>query len=262
MRKVTSSLLVLATLLAVSCGGTSNGGNNNSSSSGASSQGISGAWEFVASSNVTSGVTTLIEADISANGAQSTASGPSQVQTATYVAGTWYVNGDCPSPSPGQNSINATVNGNNISATFNEGGNSFTASGAISGSTITGTYSGSNSDCMDVGTFTATQVPNLSGTFAGSLFFSTGEDTVTATLTENSGYTLTVQTTLTGADNGNFTFTGSAVANVMFVSGSVSGNAFSLFGYFDSTGKYTGVPNSIAVFDYNTLAYLGSLVKE
>jgi hypothetical protein len=104
-------------------------------------------------------------------------------------------------------------------------------------------------------------VPNLAGTFSGTLNFPLGTDNVTATLTEGSGYSLTVQTTLSGADNGNFTFSGSAVANVMFVSGTVDGKAFSLFGYFDSSGKFTGTPNSIVVFDYNTLAYYGMLVK-
>jgi hypothetical protein len=75
------------------------------------------------------GSTTLIEADVSANGSQSSASGPSQIQTATYSGGTWYVNGACPSPSPGQNSMSATASGDSISLTFNEGGNTFTGQG-------------------------------------------------------------------------------------------------------------------------------------
>jgi hypothetical protein len=102
----------------------------------------------------------------------------------------------------------------------------------------------------------------LGGLFCGTLIFNSGSDNVTAKLSEGSGYSLTVQTTLSGADNGNFTFSGSAVANVMFVSGTVDGTPFSLFGYFDSKGAYTGVPNSIAVFDYNTLAYEGLLVEQ
>jgi len=228
----------------------------------ASSTAVSGAWEFVANSTVTSGSKTLIEADLSANGGEISASGPSEVQTATYLDGLWYVNGACSSPSPGQNNIAGTVSGNAISVTFNEGGNVFTGQGTLSGSTISGTYSGSNSDCSDSGTFTGTQVPNLGGTFSGTLTFPDGKDQVTAILTEGSGYSLTFQTTLAGADNGNFTFSGSAVANVAFVSGSINGSAFSLFGYFDSTGTYTGTPDSIAVFDYNTLAWEGNLVKQ
>ena len=125
---------------------------------------------------------------------------------------------------------------------------------------------GNNSNCSDTGTFTGTQVPNLGGTFSGTLNFPSGADHVTATLTEGSNHSLTVQTTLTGADNGSFTFSGTAVANVMFVSGSINGNAFSLFGYFDSSGTYNGTPNSIAVFDDNPVngiyADYGLLVKQ
>ncbi len=95
-----------------------------------------------------------------------------------------------------------------------------------------------------------------------TLTFPSGIDEVTASFTEGSNNGLTVQTALTGADNGSFTFSGSAVANVAFVSGSIDGNTFSLFGYFDSTGTYTGTPNSIAVFDYDTLVYEGLLVKQ
>jgi hypothetical protein len=184
------------------------------------------------------------------------------VQTATNVNGLWYVNGYCSSPSPGQNSATGTVSGNNISVTFNEGGNVFIAQGTVSGTTVSGSYSGTNPDCTSSGTFTGTQVPPLGGTFSGTLNSNLGPYQVTATLTEGTGNSLTVQATLTGAYSGNFTFSGSAVANVMFVSGTVAGTTFSLFGYFDSKGTYTGTPNSIAVFDYDTLAYEGLLVKQ
>jgi hypothetical protein len=269
MKKATSVSLVSALLLAIGCGGGSssnNGGSNNGGSNNSGpSQGISGSYEFVATSNATSGSTTLIEAKLSANGAQSSASGPSQVQTATHLNGTWYVNGVCSSSSPGQNSIAGTVSGTSITLTFNEGGNTFTGQGTVSGNSVSGTYSGTNSNCSDSGTFTGTQVPNLAGTFSGTLNFPSGSDQVTATLTEGNNHSLAVQTILVGADNGIFTFSGSAVANVMFVSGSVNGNPFSLFGYFDSSGTYTGTPNSIQVFDDNLVggvyANYGLLVK-
>jgi hypothetical protein len=229
------------------------------------SQGISGAWGFVAKSNQASGSTTLIETNLSATQAQSSASGPNAVQTATSYNGTWYVDGSCTSASPGQDSVISTVSGNNISLTFNEGGNIFTGTGTVTGSTITRTYTGSNTKCTDSGTFTAAGFQSP-GHFFGHLGFPLGADQVTATLTEGSNNSLTVQMALSGTDNGNFTFTGSAVANVMFVSGSVNGNAFSLFGYYDSAGTYTGTPNSIAVYDDNSVggvyAYYGLLVKQ
>jgi len=240
----------LALAFTFGCGSGSSGGTA-SSGGNASGSGISGAYEFVATSSSTGDVT-LIEADISANGSQSSASGPSQVQTATYNNGTWYVNGVCSSPSPGQNSVSAAVSGSSITITFNEGGNTFTGKGTLTGTSISGTYSGSNSNCSDSGTFTGSVVPNLAGTFSGNLNFPGGSDNVVATLTEGSNYSLMVQATLSGTDNGTFTFSGSAVGNVMFVSGSINGSAFSLFGYFDSTGRFTGTASSIAVFDYNT----------
>lgn len=264
MRKATIVSLALDLLLAIGCGGGSSSSSNNSNSG--SSQGISGSYEFVATSSTTSGSTTLIEANLTASGAQSGATGPSQVQTATYLNGVWYVNGACSSSSPGQNSITGTATGANITLTFNEGGNIFTGQGTVSGTTISGTYSGTNPDCSDSGTFTGALVPNLAGTFSGTLNFPSGPDQVTATLTEGSNYSLTVQTTLSGTDNGNFTFSGSAVANVMFVSGSVNGNAFSLFGYFDDKGTYNGTPNSISVFNDNptdgVYDYYGLLVEQ
>src|SRR5271170_2544074 len=133
MRNATFVLFMLVLLLAVGCGGGSSGSGS-----------ISGAYEFVATSNVTSGWTTLIEANLSANGAQTGANGPNQVQTATRLNGVWYVNGDgaCPNPSPGQNSISGMVSGSNITLTFNEGGNVFTGEGTVNGGAISGTYSG------------------------------------------------------------------------------------------------------------------------
>jgi hypothetical protein len=240
MRKASFVALALVLLFGVGCGG-------GSSSSGS----ISGPYEFVATSDTTSGWTTLIGANLSASGAQTSASGSSQVQTATLLSAAWYVNGDgeCPNPSPGQNSITGSVTGGDVALAFNEGGNVYTGQGTMNGSTISGTYSGTNSNCSDSGTFTGTQVPNLSGTFFGTLTLPSGSDQVTATLTEGSGNSLTVQTTLTGADNGTFTFSGSAVANIMLVSGSINGNPLALFGYFDRTGTYTGTANSIQVFD-------------
>jgi hypothetical protein len=102
MRKASTVSFVLILLLVNGCGG---GTSSSSSSNPPSSQGISGSYEFVATSTTTSGSTTLIEASLSANGAQSSATGSNQVQTATHQNGLWYVNGACSSSSPGQNSI-------------------------------------------------------------------------------------------------------------------------------------------------------------
>src|SRR5216684_809354 len=166
MNKLGVISIVLVLISLNGCGGGNTTSNTNPIPT--PSQGISGAWEFVAKSTGT-GSETLIEADISANGSKSSASGPSQVQVATHSNGIWYVNGICPSPSPGQNSLSGTVSGSSITFTFNEGGNTFTGQGTLSGTSISGNYSGSSASCSDSGTFTATQVPNLAGTFSGIL---------------------------------------------------------------------------------------------
>ena len=159
------------------------------------------------------------------------------------------------------------VSGSNITFTFNEGGNIFTGEGTLNGTTISGTYSGSNPNCLvspDSGKFTATKVSGLGGTFSSGTFISSAgsySDQVTATLNGGSNNSLTMQFTFSGPDVGTYQFSGSAIGNVAFISGIMNGSAVSLFGYFDSSGTYTGVPNSIAVFNLGN-AYVGLLVKQ
>lgn len=68
VKKLEVVSIVLALIPLTECGGVS--GNNNSSPNSPASQGIVGSWEFLAKSRIT-GSTTLIEANISANGSQS-----------------------------------------------------------------------------------------------------------------------------------------------------------------------------------------------
>ena len=216
-----------------------------------------------------------MEANMVSNGNQSTASGPAQVQILTLESKIWYVNGICAGQTPGQNSINASVNGGNIGLTFNEGGDALPGQGVLNGTTILGNYSVTGSKCpvlignpnyppgYDSGGFVGSQVPNLGGTFSGSLNLADGTFNTAFTLVENSDRTLTASAHLSGlVNNGTFTFAGSAVGNVMFVSGSVNGQKLSLFGYFDRTGQFTGTPNSLLVFDYETLSTVGLLIKQ
>jgi len=262
--RVRTILLAALPVLTVACSGNSKLTNPP----------VSGSYEFVVSSNVTGGVT-LVEANLAANGSQSNASGPSQVQILTLENKIWYVNGVCPGSTPGQNSVAASVSGNSIALAFNEGGNALPGQGSVTGTTIAGNYSVTGSTCpvlqgltgfppgFDSGGFVGNQVPNLTGTFSGSLNLPNGTDNAALTLTENPDQTLTVSAELTGAvDNGTFTLTGSAVGNVMFVSGSVSGTPLTLFGYFDRTGTYTKMPYSLLVFDYDTQVNAGLLIGQ
>jgi hypothetical protein len=235
---------------------------------------VSGPYEFVVTSNV-NGSVTLVETNLSASGNQSSASGPSQVQVLTLQKKIWYVNGVCTESAPGQNSISASVSGNNINITFNEGGYQFSGAGSITGSAINGNYLVTDSPCpnpngpsdyppgTDQGGFVGNVVPMLAGTFSGSLNLPDGTDNASLTLTENSDTTLSVSAQLTGGvDNGTFPFTGYAVGNVMFVSGTVNGQQLNLFGYYDRTGAYTGMPGSILVFNYDTFTSVGLLLAQ
>jgi hypothetical protein len=236
------------------------------------SSAVSGSYEFVVSSAVTGGVT-LVEANMAANGDQSSASGPSQVQILTLEHKIWYVNGVCVGTKPGQNAIAAVFRDNKSALTFNEGGYILSALGAINGAEVTANYSVTGSSCPDLvgdinyppgydfGGIVGNQVPVLTGTFSGPLNLPSGTDNAALTLMEGQNQALTVSAALAGpVDNGTFSFTGSTVGNIMFVSGSVNGQTLSLFGYFDRTGAFTGIPNSILVFDYNTFAQVGLLI--
>src|SRR5208337_3042338 len=154
----------------------------------------------------------------------------------------WYVNGSCPGDTPGQNSVATSVSGNQVTLAFNQGGNILNGEGFFTGATISGNYSVSGSNCPDLagiignpagsdsGGIVGNQVPDLVGTFSGSLQLPDGSYNAALTLVESMDHTLTVSADLIGPSaNGNYTLTGSAVGNVMFVSGSVNGTALSLF---------------------------------
>ena len=235
---------------------------------------VSGAYEFAVTSNVT-GAVTLVEANLAANGNQSSGSGPSQVQILTLQKKIWYVNGVCASATAGQNSLSADVSGNNVALTFNEGGYQFPGQGVLMGASITGNYTVTGSSCPDLmgntgfpsgydaGGFVGSPVPALSGTFSGTLTLPNGVENAALTLTENADYSLTVSTQLTGpVYNESLTLTGTAVGNIMFVSGSLDAHPLSLVGYLDRPGAYTGMPNSLLVFDYATLTDTGLLLAQ
>lgn len=215
----------------------------------------------------------MVEANMASNENQSSATGPNQVQVLTLQSKNWYVNGICPGTTPGENSVTASVSGGNIALVFDEGGMSLPSDGVLTGATITGNYSITGSSCpnltgligippgTDYGGVVGNLVPELAGTFSGYLNLNDGTDNAALTLTEGNNYALTVVVQLTGpVNNGTFTFTGSAVGNIMFVSGSINGQTLSFLGYVDRAGAYTGLINSVVVFDYDTLTEIGLLV--
>lgn len=234
----------------------------------------SGAYEFVVTSNVTGGIT-LIEANLSANGNQSSGSGTTQVQILSFEKKNWYINGICPGNTPGQNSVTAALASSNVNLTFDEGGNSLAGAGIITGTEISANYSVTGSSCADLpgtilyppgtdqGGIVGNQVPSLAGTFSGTLNLPNGTDDAALTLNENPDHSLTVNAVLTGSvDNGTFSLTGTVVGNIFLGSGTVSGSPLTLFGYYDRAGTYTKTPNSLLVFNYGTLSSAGLLLGQ
>lgn len=263
--RIPTVALASVLFLSLGCGG----GSSSLTSTG---PGVTGAYEFVVTSDI-NGSTTLIETNLAGGGMSSSASGPTQVQILSKQNDVWYLNGICPGATPGKNSVSTSVSGNNVALTFNEGGDTFTGQGNLTGSTVTASYSISNSTCpvlinlntgepagFDEGGISGNLVSPLSGTFSGVLNLPNGTDNADLTLTASSNGTLTVQAKLTGMiDNGNYTFSGSAIANAMVASASINGKPLSLFGYYDRDGSITGSVNSLLLFNYDTLENAGLL---
>lgn len=266
MRTIFSGMVSLSLLFALACGGGNGVNSNNNSGSGlvgVEAALLAGSYEFTGKSTIAPTATRFTEANLSAKGSQLSASGPSQVQAAAFFNQIWYVNGGCTTyPSPGQNSITGTISGNEVILTFNEGGIEYAAQGVISGQTITGTYVGSNPQCQDSGTFTATLAHPPAGSFSGTLNVLSGPDQVSATITQGSDHAVTLQVSVSGADNGTFRLSGSQVGNVMLVAGSLNGTPISWFGYYDAAGLYTGTANSIAVIDYEIVCNFDNVTND
>lgn len=107
------------------------------------------------------------------------------------------------------------------------------------------------------------EVPSLAGTYSGTLNLPDGTDNASISLAESSDSTLNANLSLTGSvDNGTFTFTGSAVGNVMLVTGTVNQQSLTLLGFFDRAGTYTGFPNSLLIFNYGRLTNAGLLLGQ
>jgi hypothetical protein len=256
-------LLVFAFL--VSCGG------NKSSITGPPTPNIAGAWEFVAVSNTTdpssnkpyvTGIeVALKEGQVLVNGieepdGQITASGTQIAFVSVNPNSTTNVNitgfGGACQPITTANSLAGSITAPNapINFTFTENGNVFNVTATLSGdgqSVLNGTYTAQTENtCPDAGgTITGYTVPKiLSNTYAGQICQPTSSsctdlaDTVTATVSESSSGTLTLNLAFTaGPDAGtNFTMQGPVTGNAFSVSGTFAGVLVTYYGYYEVVG--------------------------
>jgi len=127
-----------------------------------------------------------------------------------------------------------------------------------------GSISGTTNNAGVINTFTANPVSNLvpNGTYSG--FFSGGSLPVgNIVLTINSGTNYQLSASITVNGSGPYTLTGQLVGNILLLSGTVEGNPVSFQMYYDGTGSFTGVANSLTVFtSFEEVLYSGQLTPQ
>lgn len=233
MRKVAATSAIVLIMLLIGCGGNSASNANNQ----VFAPNIAGQWEINAGSSQYASTFLLAEADLAQSNSSATASGNSAylVSSSLVLLGvnssSMQIGGFC--FGTGVSNLSVTLgSGSSVSFVINEGGNIFNGSGTLSAdnNSISGTYSSpAGSSCPDVGTFVASRTQPLTGTYSGSTnIYNAG--TMTATLSEDSNYNLTITGT---ANSGSYQLTGTVVGNAFIISGgNVGGNTLSnLLGY-------------------------------
>lgn len=243
MRKLVPALLIAIAIVLVACSG------------GAIPQpplaNIAGAWELKAVSNTSGAEFTGIEVALKvgqslvngveqANG-QVSAAGATQISflTINATSGAVVFGGNCALSGSGTYSLTGSYAAlaGPFNFTYTENGNIFNVTATLSGDgqSLMGTYtSATGSTCADSGTITGAVVPKLSGTYVGQLTLpDSTNDSVTATFSEDSTSTLTLNLVATGPDNTNFTMTGPVTGNAFLVQGTFQGNPVSYEGYYE-----------------------------
>jgi hypothetical protein len=238
-------LILAATVGMVACGGRNGPFTPTQSSPPPSTPSLTGQWELLATSSQGQDGE-LIETSLQSAGTnQYSDAGEEPYLTSGGTLGRNAI-GQCSLAN-----ISVTISGDAVQYAI--GGTNVTGSGTYSSQVITGTYTQPN-PCPDNGTFAATQITPLSGTYDGNLLFVDGNlDSVSATFSSsptnlNSGLSANVQ--VSGTDNGSSS-----------LGGFQAGALFSLGGMFNGTTvAYSGflVTSSNAVFFPN--ASVGDLV--
>jgi len=154
-------------------------------------------------------------------------------------------------------SISGSISGNSV--TFTWGATTFQGTLKQDGS-----ISGTTSNNGATSTFTAQTVSNLvpNGTYSGT--FSEGTlpgGNVVLTITREANYQLAASITVDG--NGPYSLTGQLVGNMLLLSGTVESDPVSFCMYYDASGSFTGVANSLTVFtNFEEVLYSGQLTPQ
>jgi hypothetical protein len=158
--------------------------------------------------------------------------------------------------------ITVTISGDSVQYTI--AGTNVTGSGVYSNQVITGSYTQPN-PCPDSGTFIATELSPLSGTYSGSLFFIDGNlDSVTAifsssTTNFNSGLSAGVQ--VFGTDNGSTTLSGFQAGAIFSLGGTFNGTTVAYSGFLVNQNNLIFFPSASAgdlvVYEGNGVPFCG-----
>jgi hypothetical protein len=279
---VWTALLIMSSVL-ISCGG-------KTSSLQTPIPNIAGSWEFIAYSNngtVTGIEVALAEGQVLVDGieqpnGQITASGTQIAFVALDPASLNITafGGNCLPANTANNIASGSVTALQapINFTFTENGNLFNVSGTLSGDGTTllnATYTPqSGNTCSDPGgTITGNVVPKLAGTYAGQICppastlcqtSSDFTDNATATVSENSSLTLSLNLALTGTDNTSFTLSGPVTGNAFILQGTFQGQPLVYYGYGEVAYNATQRANSPSIYLVNATnlaqpAYVGTL---
>jgi hypothetical protein len=268
------SLAALLTVM-VGCSALNNAlkkaGNGNGNST---SYDLSGSWEVVATSTQNQGVVSYVEFNATQQG-NGNITAPAQ----EFIFGTpATVLGNCFGVIPGnpQGNVSATVDNSssNITGTFTEtsptqDSASFSIQAPLaSKTTFSGNFIGATTNstaCADAGTFVATKTSSLSGNYSGQLTYPDGSvETVSATMTEDPAYNVTVTGTATGGmQDGPLNFSGNVVGNLAVLHGtSKNGNPLTLFAWWN-TGQPSGGATFAALEIVDTTGYTyGALARQ
>ena len=250
MKTINFACVLLLAAFAVSCGG-----GNGSSKSTSPQASLQGSWEVVLPNVNSAGQTGFIEVNFTQAGSSVTTS---QVEAFFLDKNN--------SPSSGYfycyptntQSASATLTGNSVSGTLTTCMGTASFTGTMNGNSIYGAYTGtSTGDAFNgSGSFTASTVPSLSGTYAGPLTFTDGTaENVSLSLCQNAS-TVAATGSVSGPDAGSISLSGYAVANTVVGQGTVSGESWTVFGWYQVGQLH------VIVQENGFPHYLGGLIKQ
>jgi hypothetical protein len=255
MNRIPIVVTLLSTAIAIGCGG---GTAQSTQPIQPTTPNLTGQWEVIATSSEGQ-AGNLIEASLQSNGASNQyADAGEEPYLILGLTLTRDATGTC-----SLGNISLSISGDNVQYTI--GGTNAAGTGTYNTNTITGTYS-QPSPCADRGSFAATEISPLTGTYAGSLIFIDGNvDSVTATLTSsttnfNSGFSASLQ--VTGDDNGSTTLGGFQAGAIFSAGGTFQGTPIAYSGFLvtpqNSVFFPTALVGNLVVFEGVGVPFCGS----